>query len=77
VPPLDKLDLDADTFADVAESAQSDHDVLARERAVGARPLTFVQPGASQAPSEAPETALFVGKQQSRAALCSSFQAGV
>jgi hypothetical protein len=45
VPPLDKLGLDADTFADVAESAQSNHDVLARERAVGARPLIFVQTG--------------------------------
>src|SRR5918992_2963055 len=48
---------------------------LVRQRAVGARPLTFVQPGASDASSKAPETALFVGKQQSRAALLLVVQA--
>lgn len=40
-----------------------------RQRAVGARPLIFVKPGASDASSKEPETALFVGKQQPRAEL--------
>ena len=42
---------------------------LMRQRAVGARPLIFVKPGASDASSKVRETALFVGKQQPRAAL--------